>query len=559
VNFRADSDPEGAGKIQNSFLPKSQNSSALIPTVGNGKMAEKNSATDTGVAAGETPVAAAPAEVSRVDETNAKKLEFDEFVHTSIISIQQEVEKTKDASGQVELFLADATKARGEIESAKIATEQTVKKSESALAEAESLKTSIATIKGAIEATQQAVSADLGTITQSKADIESLSASATALSDKLAKQQSDIVADMTALQAEQSALQNIVQEIEHLKADSETNNTSIKIYAEEIGSSNAAFAKLSADTQTQYDSLATKQTALQAKITEIDDAHVKIVGLRRALLESTKGAKSVQDEIKDLHTQIDEVLVAISGHQDDAIAALETLRKKAESDAADLANLLVTRFDNLHETLQAKILSLLPSAGAAGLSSTYYDAKSRYAPTSYAGKPGASRLEGWRKHLRSVFGYNPASVIATGFFYVMFVVPLAIIAFGSLQLLYKMENDVHFVLDYRMLAVRFLIVLPLATLSGFGFASLQLYRKLYEEYNHKQRVMELYQSFRDEIATNGDEIQQKELLTIMLRSVANKAWETTEKPSSQAKSGDVLSNLERLTDDIGKLKSIVGA
>jgi hypothetical protein len=215
------------------------------------------------------------------------------------------------------------------------------------------------------------------------------------------------------------------------------------------------------------------------------------------------------------------------------------------------------KFNDLHDALQTRILALLPSAGAAGLSSTYFDAKSRYAPTSYAKKPGTTHLTGWRLLLRSAVGYNPASLLATVVFYALFVGPVGAIVYGSLTLLFRMENDPHFVVDYKMLVVRALIAVPLATLSGFGLFSLQRYRRLYEQYDHKQRVMELYQSFGNEIAQSGDENRKKELLGIMLASVASKTWETGSEKSeegAEAVSG-ALSTLERFADDIGKVKS----
>lgn len=140
----------------------------------------------------------------------------------------------------------------------------------------------------------------------------------------------------------------------------------------------------------------------------------------------------------------------------------------------------------------------------------------------------------------------------------MFVIPLGFIILESVRLLYLLEGDTKFTVTYQMLIVRFLIVLPLATLSGFGFASLQNYRKLYEAYNHKQRVMELYGSFSEEIKANGDDEQKKALLTIMLNTVASKTWDDLQKADPKSAGLDTLATLERLTDDIAKLKSIVG-
>lgn len=72
------------------------------------------------------------------------------------------------------------------------------------------------------------------------------------------------------------------------------------------------------------------------------------------------------------------------------------------------------------------------------------------------------------------------------------------------------------------LIFRTLIAVPLGTISLFGYTSLRLYRRLYEEYNYKQRVMELYLSFAKEIGDKGTDEQKEALIAIMLKAVADK-------------------------------------
>jgi predicted nucleic acid-binding Zn-ribbon protein len=449
--------------------------------------------------------------------------EFDSFITSSTASIQKGVDKAK----------ADAT-------------------------EVEKFKTEVATIKGGIETAQQSVNAELGIVTQSKAEIEKLKASAIALSQKLSAEHDAIGKQILTLQEQQKTLQTVLQEITNIKSAAQKDGEAAKVSIKEMDAAKAAFIKLNADTQTQHDALVQKQSALQTKISEIEDANAKVTELRRRLLEDSEAQKSVQSEITGLHNEIDALLKEVSDHRTSAITALTALKQNAEKDRETLAFESKKRFDELHDTLRDRILALLPSAGAAGLSSTYYDAKSRYAPTSFSGKHGVPIAPGWQGWARRLFGYNPASVVATITFYAMFIIPLGYIVYASVQLLSKLEADPHFVLDYRMLVVRFLIVLPLAAISGFGFASLHLYRKLYEEYNHKQRVMELYQSFKDEIDKNGDAEHKKSLLTIMLNSVGSKAWDSAKDATEERPEGwQTLAGLERFIDDITKLKTII--
>ena len=474
---------------------------------------------------GDAPHATSPmADASALLETmKSKKNEFDSFVSTSTSSIQAEVAKAKTAAS-----------------------------------EAEKLKTDVATAKGAIDATQKSATDELGIVTQSRAEIEKLKASATALSEKLTTQHEAVATQITALQEQHKALQTVLADVTTLKAGIQSESEVGKASAKEIEAAKAAVIKLNAETQAQHDTLVSKQSALQSKISEIEDANTKIIDLRQKLLESSDARKSVQDQVAALHGQIQGLLKEITAQKTAAASELAALQEKSKRDGDTLAAESRKRFDDLHASLEAKILALLPSAGAAGLASTYYDAKSRYSPTSFSGKPGGTAASGWFGRVRSWFGYNPASVVATAFFYAMFVLPLCYIVYESVLLLAKLESEPHIVLDYRMLVIRFLIVIPLAAISGFGFASLQLYRRLYEEYNHKQRVMELYQSFQGEIEKNGDEEQKKALLSIMLGSVQSKAWDEAKSAADKKPVGmDILGSLEKLTDDIGRFKAAI--
>ena len=48
-------------------------------------------------------------------------------------------------------------------------------------------------------------------------------------------------------------------------------------------------------------------------------------------------------------------------------------------------------------------------------------------------------------------------------------------------------------------------------------------RKLYEEYNHKHRVMQLYNSFFKRIKRNRNKEEQQKLREIMLETVQDKS------------------------------------
>jgi chromosome segregation ATPase len=344
--------------------------------------------------------------VSDLDGTlvaiNARKVEFDQLASSATTAIQQELDKAK-----------------------------------AKLSEMEQLKTDAATAKGAINATLEATSADKGVVAQSKADIEALKSAATELSRKLDGDHTDITARISALREQADSLENVLTELSNGKAAAEADNQAAKTSVAEIGNTKAQFVNLANDTQAQYDGLVQRQNALQAKIEEIEDANNKITGLRRSLLESSDDAQSVQDQIGDLRAQIAAILEDVSNRRNDAVTAFGEFKTKTETESEALTAQLNKRFDSLHNTLQERILALLPSAGAAGLASTYYDAKSRYAPTSFAGRLGDKIAIGRFGWLRKWFGYNPASVVATVFFYALFGIPLLFIIYESVSLLFR--------------------------------------------------------------------------------------------------------------------------
>jgi hypothetical protein len=74
----------------------------------------------------------------------------------------------------------------------------------------------------------------------------------------------------------------------------------------------------------------------------------------------------------------------------------------------------------------------------------------------------------------------------------------------------------------NLFTLRLLITIPLGTISWLGWTSIRLNRRMYEEYNYKQRVMELYHSFKNEITENGTPDQKQALLGIMLSVAGSK-------------------------------------
>ncbi len=390
----------------------------------------------------------------------------------------------------------------------------------SSLSEIDAAKTAIATIRGGIEEIQKSTISDGAAITQAKADTDKLKVDAEALSKKVADDADEVGKKIAALNEQLVPLRSLLDEMNLLKVDANANGEAVANDAKRVAESKATFDVLGAQTQATHDSLLEKQAAVAAQLTEVGNARDAIKAYFGTLLEDADGKPSIRTEIEERRTNIEDVLANVKSLSQQATTELGTIREKAVGDLGEVKATEIKRFDNLYEELKNKVLSLLPSAGAAGLSSTYYDAKSKYAHT--APKPrdaNDTRKIGWWSKL---VGYNPESLLATIMFYVLFLGPLAIIVYIFWDVLRDMARQNPSTYSYKFILVKTLLSVPLATISGFGFSSLRLYRRLYEEYNYKQRVMELYQSFSREVEAHGDDEQKKVLLGIMMKAVSDK-------------------------------------
>ena len=241
--------------------------------------------------------------------------------------------------------------------------------------------------------------------------------------------------------------------------------------------------------------------------TDVEEIKSKIYGFREELISDTDTQdEEGQDAKPSIKSQILETQKQIEG-----------IKSQAESD-----------FSKLKDTLEKEIRSLLPEAGSAGLSSAYFQAKARYGPIPYDKKahgswPGADLWHSFKNIFRGGL-MN----------YIAFIAPLLFLTCLYLFFYYPdfyylildhsifIENSTKDEITFLTILLRFLVSTPLVAISLFGWSSIRLQRRLYEEYNHKQRVMQLYVSFIDEIEKSGTKEQKRELLTIMLKTVADK-------------------------------------
>ena len=499
---------------------------------------------------------------------------------TSLSQMSAAVSAVQSAVSNAENIASELANSKSRIETAKTeilaefeqhkAAIQAVRASaETFLAEIEKQKTAAATARGALDTVQQSAAADLAAINQTKTAIDKQKLDADATSGSLLTDYQKITKQIDDLQAQAGPLEEILTVLTGIRDDATLAREGVESDIKLIAASRDNFQTLTKQTQERYDALVQQDVALKTQISEIGAAYEKIKEFHKELLDE-KEKKSVRSQIEALKKSIDEVLADTSKRRDEAVAFIDTFKKQTASEHSSLLKEQRERFSSLHTSLEAEIRALLPSAGAAGLASTYYDAKSRYAPTSFAGKPGdayapgnQSALKNFISWLRRRFGYNPASIIATVFFYALFILPIVGIVLIFYDLVHELPRDSILALDYRIVILRLLIAIPLAAISTFGLISLNQYRRLYEEYNHKQRVMELYASFSKEIAENGTKEQQEQLLSIMLNAVADKSY-LAQTPLDKQGAGilakgnnEVVSQLNNITALLNNLSKMI--
>lgn len=298
-------------------------------------------------------------------------------------------------------------------------------------------------------------------------------------------------------------LQTLQIKVDEIQTATNTQKTEIDRLLEEIQTAETAFTELRDNTQEISDDLEEKQADAKDKYDEIDGLH------DRLLVDDKDDQGKVTGECTK--TRIDNLETKI----EDLLADLSKDRTSAQVELAALKEQLTEDFAELKKTLKEDIHKLLPEAGAAGLSSAYFESKSVYGPVPCASKDKADRRIHFIKGaLHPLFNYF------------MLIAPLAIMSW----LFFDLFKDIKIepssgsssALEGQIILLRVLIATPLGFISWFGWSSISLSRRLYEEYNHKQRVMQLYRSFTEEIDKAGTHEQKQALLSIMLKTVADK-------------------------------------
>lgn len=303
-------------------------------------------------------------------------------------------------------------------------------------------------------------------------------------------------------------LETVVGNIEAIKEEAATAKKSVDDDVAAIGTAKTAFETLNTATQEAAKTLKLEQDTLQKQLTAVRGDHDSVVNYKKDLLDDKTDdngnhVPSTKTKITTLHTQTEDKFKEIEKYR------LDVTRQFAE----------------LEESLTAKIEALLPGAAAAGLSSAYFEAKGRYGLVPYTSTTKNSFMRGIE-----AARYYTVMTLRHSVNHIFFVAPLLGIVALFVDMMLKGQTGTAPVSDMDTIAgipvsvlmFRFVLSLPLGVLALFGYSSIQLNRRLYEEYNYKQRVMQTYHGFEKEIEETNNEALKERLLTIMLNVVEDK-------------------------------------
>jgi predicted nucleic acid-binding Zn-ribbon protein len=405
------------------------------------------------------------------------------------------------------------------------------------------LLTEISEIKNGADNATTAIQRSVADASAAKETIEALSTSAHETSSKLSNQHnsvttqiSELASATTSLLDQKQTLTSIVDELYAIKTNAEANKNSVANDVQVISEARQQFDALSTQTQESYNNLSARYQETESKINEINNSYDAITKAHAELLTDrdidNAEVKSLSTQIREMHGQVQELLGTTRKQGADTniaqrqqISEFDSTWSGMKDDfKAETAKLIQTaqiQVETLKTNLESEIRSLLPGAGAAGLASAYVDAKSNYGPIPFEYTGTRQGRWVWLKSFGAWCAHQVRNYSAPIVFYAMFIGPVAVFAwfFHDILDFFKTHPEKF---DPSLFLFRVGISIPLLTVSLFGWNSIRMHRQLFEEYNHKQRVMQLYDSFKREIQNAGTEDQQKMLLGIMLATVADK-------------------------------------
>jgi myosin heavy subunit len=361
------------------------------------------------------------------------------------------------------------------------------------------------------------IDSDTETVGQTKERFDDLKSQADKLHAELSSQQATLQSQITDIQSKLLSLNNLEQELVTLKANAQTAQSEAEAANQNIQGQHQIFQTSIEQTNQKLAELNEKQGSLENAINNIEAKNTEISGLHKTLFVESRGPDN---------RHIPSIKVQIDNFKELCKATYEEAKEGVGRQDMELKNFSAEqkiKFDELYNALNDKINSLLPGAGAAGLASSYYEAKMRYSTTndlSSLDDNASKRMKlKWQDFVNQFAEYS--------FNMFLFIAPLValIVLFPDFHAPDAFKDNPYAILFYKVT-----LTIPFFIISSYGVLNILKTKQLFEEYNHKQRVMQLYHGFKKEIDMLGNADLKKKLLDVMLDVVK-------EKPSGKSNRG----------------------
>jgi hypothetical protein len=239
-----------------------------------------------------------------------------------------------------------------------------------------------------------------------------------------------------------------------------------------------------------YTDLTTKNTEIKEICSNIETINEDVEESREVINDfynklvddKEGGIKGIKTKIEEIQTNFETLLTEYIAKCKSKEAEHQTTFSTVLKDVETKRNETFQSMENERKTLFKKIEDLLPSATSAGLASSYKDAQD---------------------NIKSI----PRLWCA------FFIVILGLFGWYAYFLLAQQDHSIGAVLAHVLTGS------PLIWLAWYLQRSISQQSRIFQEYNHKQRVMNLYEGFVRAIHESGSKDQKVQLLTIMLDTV----------------------------------------
>jgi myosin heavy subunit len=361
------------------------------------------------------------------------------------------------------------------------------------------------------------IDSDTETVEQTKERFDDLKSQADKLHAELSSQQANLQSQITDIQSKLAILNNLEQELLGLKSSAQTSQSEAEAANQNIQEQHQTFQTSIEQTNQKLTELNEKQGSLENAINNIEAKNTEISGLHKTLFVESRGPDN--RHIPSIKVQIDNFKELCKATHEEAKEGVSRQDMELKNFSAEQK----IKFDELYNALNDKINSLLPGAGAAGLASSYYEAKMRYSTTndlSSLDDDVSKRMKlKWQDFVNQFAEYSLNMIL--------FIAPLValIVLFPDFHAPDAFKDNPYAILFYKVT-----LTIPFFIISSYGVLNILKTKQLFEEYNHKQRVMQLYHGFKKEIDMLGNADLKKKLLDVMLDVVK-------EKPSGRSNRG----------------------